>query len=523
MSDERDDNNAPARDVEYGFRDARRRTTYEHRGSSSITPRQIMEREGYIWWIYYFFDCALDYLQSMVYLQAMNTRLRLFVRQWDEVIGENVGVAVSEAREMMKRIQRIFDELELLVACLMSLAEISYLQVEDLTVFIRRRNRFSPKRNRRIDEISRDDCYTWFGQNHTNIHLLIRHLRLPRTFTTPTGVVYTGEECFLVYLYHVIKGSHFTEMARFVFGGDPRRLSEANMLFVNHGYTTFYNKISGTSLEQWIPSELDFCRRLIYDDLMSGAIEEVTFEDGQEVDREWILHRFSFDTFRIFGFLDDFGMPTARPGASATISNGFTDDIQRAFYSGYFKRHGLKAQVVFLPIGLIGSVFISELRQNDTGVLNMSGLNNYLVEILNGFLVGGLFPCLYCDGIFPTLATIVPRFVNPSPEQTLQNIIFASQRQCIEHVFGDHRNRFKWFGMPHRLRLFNQGVLVRKECLLSFFMLNCFYCLDGTRGGYFQCIPPTLEEYLPLDEVLEPPPAVDLGDTYDYWNNNDHE
>jgi hypothetical protein len=248
-----------------------------------------MEREGYTWWIYYFFDCALDYLQSMVYLQAMNTRLRLFVRQWDEVIGENVGVAVREAREMMKRIQRIFDELELLVACLMSLAEISYLQVEDLTVFIRRRNRFSLKRNRRIDEISRDECYTWFGQNHTNIHLLIRHLRLPRTFTTPTGVVYTGEECFLVYLYHVIKGSHFTEMARFVFGGDPRRLSEANMLFVNHGYTTFYNKISGTSLEQWIPSELDFCRRLIYDDLMSGAIKEVTFEDGQEVDREWML------------------------------------------------------------------------------------------------------------------------------------------------------------------------------------------------------------------------------------------
>ena len=85
-----------------------------------------MEREGYTWWIYYFFDCALDYLQSMVYLQAMNTRLRLFVRQWDEVIGENVGVAVREAQEMMKRIQRIFDELELLVACLMSLAEISY-------------------------------------------------------------------------------------------------------------------------------------------------------------------------------------------------------------------------------------------------------------------------------------------------------------------------------------------------------------------------------------------------------------
>ena len=101
----------------------------------------------------------------------------------------------------------------------MALAKIAYLHVEDLTVFICRRNRFCPKRNRRLDDISRGECYNWFGQNHTNMCLLILHLRIPLTFTTPTGVVYTGEECFLIYLYHAIKGSPFTEMARFVFGG----------------------------------------------------------------------------------------------------------------------------------------------------------------------------------------------------------------------------------------------------------------------------------------------------------------
>jgi hypothetical protein len=45
-------------------------------------------------------------------------------------------------------------------------------------------------------------------------------------------------------------------MARFIFGGDPRRLSEANILFINHGYNTFFNKISGTSMEQWLPRDL---------------------------------------------------------------------------------------------------------------------------------------------------------------------------------------------------------------------------------------------------------------------------
>jgi len=261
------------------------------------------------------------------------TRLRLFVCQWEEIMGESVGRAVEEARVMISRAQAKFDELEVRIACAMALGEIAYLHIEDLTVFICRRTWFSPRRNWRIVNISGDDCYAWFGQNHSNMHLLVLHLRVPSTLTTPTGSVYTGEECFMTYLYHVIKGSPFTEMACFIFGGDPRRLSEANILFINHGYNTFFNKISGTSMEQWLPRDLDLCRQLIYVDLMSGAIEEVTFEDGQEVDREWILHRFDFETFRIFGFLDDFGMPTARPGDMARRRRGFSDDIQRAFFS----------------------------------------------------------------------------------------------------------------------------------------------------------------------------------------------
>ncbi len=140
-------------------------------------------------------------------------------------MGKNMGRAFEEAREMMTHVQAIVNELEVLVACLMVLAEIAYLHVEDLSVFTRRRTWFSPRQNRRVEDISGDECYTWFGQNHTNKHLLILHLRVPLTFTTPTGAVYTREECFLIYLYHVIKGSPFTEMAHFVFGGDPCCLS----------------------------------------------------------------------------------------------------------------------------------------------------------------------------------------------------------------------------------------------------------------------------------------------------------
>jgi hypothetical protein len=138
----------------------------------------------------------------------------------------------------------------------------------------------------------------------------------------------------------------------------------------------------------------------------------------------------------------------------------------------------------------------------------MSGLNDYLLELFNGISIDGLFPALYCDGIFAVMATILPRFTNPTPELNLLNIWMASLWQCIEHVFGDHRARFKLFAVPQYFHLFNQGVKVWRMSMISFFILNCFYCIDGTQSHFFGHVPPTLEDYLPLDEVLEPPPAV---------------
>ncbi len=92
-------------------------------------------------------------------------------------------------------------------------------------------------------------------------------------------------------------------------------------------------------------------------------------------------------------------------------------DIQRAFYLGYLCWHKLNAQVVYLSIGIDGLVFISEIWQNNSGVRNMSGLNDYLVGLLSGNLVGQLLPCLYCNEIVANLAKFLPRYTNPTPEE----------------------------------------------------------------------------------------------------------
>jgi hypothetical protein len=300
-------------------------------------------------------------------------------------------------------------------------------------------------------------------------------------------------------------------MARHTFGGDPRRMSDMFECMVNHLYVTFYNKVSGTSLNQWLPRHLLTCRRLIHDTLSDGAVFETEHVDGVEVNAHWILHYFDFSSFRIFGFLDDFALPTARPSSGA-----FRHDIQRAFYSGYFKKHGLKAQVVWLPIGVIGSVFITSIRQNDNGVQNISGLNDYLVELLHGNLVGGLYPALFTDGIFALLACILPRFRNPTAVLDLLNSRLLGLRESTEHIFADHHVRFHLFSVPEYLMLYRDGVKVRRMAMTSFFMLNCYYCLNGSRSRFFGQVPPTLEDYIPESEILNPPPAVKLGHIWDY-------
>ena len=145
-------------------------------------------------------------------------------------------------------------------------------------------------------------------------------------------------------------------MARHTFGGDPRRFSEMFNLMVDHLYFTFYNKISGTSMDQWVPRYLDRCRTLIYTGLRNSALYEREYVDDQLVDEMLIYHYWDYQTFRPFGFLNDVALPGARPGSRISRIRYLAHGIQRAFYSGYLRLHGMKVQVVYyLPIGIIGS------------------------------------------------------------------------------------------------------------------------------------------------------------------------
>lgn len=150
----------------------------------------------------------------------------------------------------------------------------------------------------------------------------------------------------------------------------------------------------------------------------------------------------------------------------------------------------------------------------------MSNLANALSRLLARFALppnGRFLPALYADGIFANLSTIIPRYRNPDLNQRRINMRMSAMRQIIEHCFADHRNMFHLFRQPVQLRLFFTGVYVRKLLLTSFLILNCRYCLTGVRSSVFGVPPLSLEEYLPLDEELEPAPeGTNDEERYDY-------
>ena len=173
----------------------------------------------------------------------------------------------------------------------------------------------------------------------------------------------------------------------------------------------------------------------------------------------------------------------------------------------------MKAQVLLLPNGMIGSIFITTLRHNDNGVQNLSNLNGYLRGILDPLYRDSnnnqVYPAVYGDAIFTPLATIIRPYTSPNEEQKIVNTRFSSLREDIEHKFSQVFGRYKILSSPEKHKLFNNGEYVKKTFFSCLFVSNCWTCLCESRNETHGMRAPTLQEYLPLDEALVPAPELE--------------
>jgi hypothetical protein len=180
MYDPRDDCE-DEEDIEYGIRQTRRLTSYEYRDSSSLTPAQHMEQEVY------YKNAEMAYEQSIILVHMICTLLPLFNRYRTLLqsllqLHDAADQLVTSLSAYVARLRTTMARLILLLRWVKSYGELALLYAEDLTIFRRRRNRFSPKRFRRLAEINRRDSYSWFGHSPHDIRRLFVAWRIPEHF-----------------------------------------------------------------------------------------------------------------------------------------------------------------------------------------------------------------------------------------------------------------------------------------------------------------------------------------------------
>ena len=176
----------------------------------------------------------------------------------------------------------------------------------------------------------------------------------------------------LVSLAYLITGFYTYELIPLLFSGDPRPWGWLIDLFYEHLYRTFYHWISGWSLEYFLPHLVLYWLAIWLHLTSQATIQELLFDHNvtnitiSQVDMP-------IEDQCVAGFLDTMDDDYYHPGEEPRCW-GEIGDIQQAFYSGYFKSHGLKAQSVHFPDGIMGSVSVTSKCINDNGILNLSCL-----------------------------------------------------------------------------------------------------------------------------------------------------
>jgi len=179
------------------------------------------------------------------------------------------------------------------------------------------------------------------------------------------------------------------------------------------------------------------------------------------------------------------------------------------------KGHGLKFQAITLPNGMYGNAWGAALSHNDRGMINMSGLEEYLSSHVVTRSVGNdedgwFYPAVYGDSIYVP-SEVIQKAVdinaiegNREMFKTLNRRLNRS-RTSIENHFGLMFNEWALLEVKGRHKLVRNKGRVYKLGIVAFFLTNCYTCFRGNSiSKRFGMNRITLDEYIPLNEVIEP-------------------
>jgi len=200
----------------------------------------------------------------------------------------------------------------------------------------------------------------------------------------------------------------------------------------------------------------------------------------------------------IVAFIDGTFIPICRP----------PPHLQRAFYSGYKKKHGVHFQGCLAPNGLIidlSGPFPG--RHSDKHMLNVSEICVRLRSALSWAVDNENAPFtwpqgdmyLFADGGYNRRLQLQTMYVKPpggelTAAQTRINRALASTRIANEWIYGRIGALWPWVTVKANMKIQNENV--GHMYTIAALLTNALTCLEGNATSqYFGLTPPTLETY----------------------------
>lgn len=332
-----------------------------------------------------------------------------------------------------------------------------------------------------IDSFADEEIPVYFRfRSKEQLHRLITGFQIPAIVRIiETGNVFHGEEFLLIGLYRLHLPTTISDGSfKTIFGLGHTAVSMVFNAFIeflvnNWGYLLFDN------LQFWLPYLPDCAQ----------AVRDKCNEKGCY---------FPPGGLRVAGFIDNTMNATCRPGGGPARDgqNAPRNDplIQRAWYNGWKKMHGMKYQTVDLPNGMNMHVWgpIS-IRHNDLTSLRDSHINDLLVDLQHDREYQWV---IYGDSAYVHVpdSHILARHHNDNntERQTLENRALSACRECIEWDYGDVGKM--WAMVDYKKKLKIQQMQVKKIYVSAMILRNAFVTMNaGITSEYFNIVPPTFE------------------------------
>ncbi len=342
-------------------------------------------------------------------------------------------------------------------------------------------------RNRTINSFEDEEIPLYFRfANKDQLRALLKCFRFPtKKFVSASGHAFHREEVLLVSLYRLHAPTTLSDATyQHVFGLSTSRVSMCfnaflKFMVINWSYLLLDN------MAYWKP-HLPSCAEAIRVKLGSLGCEfpSATAPNG----------------FNVFGFIDNTMNATCRPGGGPArdgVDAPRNDPlIQRAWYNGWKKLHGMKWQTIDLPNGMNFHVYGPvSVRHNDLYTLFYSEVNDKLAALQAG---EELQYVVYGDSAYIVVIDThikARHFDEPnSDRQVLENRTLSSCRECIEWDYGDVSTMWAMTDFKKMLKI--RKMPVSDIYLCAMLLRNAYNTMNGSNTAlYFNLQPPTLEDW----------------------------